>query len=241
MAITVDSITATSANCSISSKTITHTCSGSDRVLFAIVGNHTAHGTISGVTYNGVAMTKAHDYNDTSMIKGIWYLYAPDTGGAYNLTATCTVGTGCIGLGAISFNGAKQSGIPDSYSDNAGGTSTSLTGTTTTVADNCFLLMAIRAGNGLTLTGGTNTTIGSQPEVTTYGLAFAYSTAAITPAGSASLNVTSASQFLNDTMISFEQAGATTSLKTINGLAVASVKTVNGLSTASVKTVNGLA
>jgi len=33
----------------------------------------------------------------------------------------------------------------------------------------------------------------------------------------------------------------TTSIKTINGLAIASVKTVNGLSTASVKTVNGLA
>lgn len=34
---------------------------------------------------------------------------------------------------------------------------------------------------------------------------------------------------------------ATTSIKTINGLAVASVKTVNGLAIASVKTVNGLA
>lgn len=203
--ILVDSITTTSANCSISSKTITHQCSGINRVLFAIVGNHSAHGTISGVTYNGVSMTKAREYNDTSMIKGIWYLYAPDTGGAYNLTATCTVGTGCIGLGAISFTNALQSGIPDSGSDNAGGTSTTLTGTTTSLIDNCFALMVIRAGSGLTLTAGDNTTIGSQPEVTTYGLGFAYSTSP-RKAGSFSLNVTSASQFLNDTMITFPPA-----------------------------------
>lgn len=37
------------------------------------------------------------------------------------------------------------------------------------------------------------------------------------------------------------QEGATSSIKTINGLAYASVKTINGLAIASVKTVNGLA
>lgn len=36
-------------------------------------------------------------------------------------------------------------------------------------------------------------------------------------------------------------AGASTSIKTVNGLAIASVKTVNGLAIASVKTINGLA
>lgn len=41
--------------------------------------------------------------------------------------------------------------------------------------------------------------------------------------------------------IAFKAAGASSAVKTINGLARASVKTVNGLAIASVKTINGLA
>lgn len=40
---------------------------------------------------------------------------------------------------------------------------------------------------------------------------------------------------------SVKESAASTSIKTVNGLAVASVKTVNGLAIASVKTINGLA
>lgn len=207
MAIAFDAVTATSASCSVSSKTITHTCTGSDRILFAMVMNHTAHGTISGVTYNSVAMTKVTEYNDTSVRHTVWYLVAPDTGGAYNLTATCTVGTGCISIGAISFTGASQTGQPDSYANATTSVTTSFTGTTTSVADNSFAVFNLRCASGATPTGGTNTTIGSVPEVVAYGHAFAYSTAAQTPAGSFALNVTSASQLFSGLIVSFSPAG----------------------------------
>jgi len=164
MAIAFDSASATASTCSVSTKTVTHTCSGTDRVLFAQVANHSAHGTISGVTYNSVALTKLLEYNDGNTIVGLWYLVAPDTGSAFDLTVTCTVGTGCLCIGGLSFTGASQTGIPDASVSGAVGTTTSFTQTVTSVADNCFAVWSFKAGGGFALTGGTNTTVGSQPE-----------------------------------------------------------------------------
>jgi len=208
MAIAFDSASATASTCSVSTKTVTHTCSGTDRVLFAQVANHSAHGTISGVTYNSVALTKLLEHNDGNTIVGLWYLVAPDTGSSFNLTVTCTVGTGCLCIGGLSFTGASQTGIPDASVSGAVGTTTSFTQTVTSVADNCFAVWSFKAGGGFALTGGTNTTVGSQPEAVSHGLASGYSTASKTPAGSFALNMTSSSQVFTGILASFAPSGA---------------------------------
>jgi len=67
--------------------------------------------------------------------------------------------------------------------------------------------------------------------------------AAITPAGSTTLNLTKVGSALWAGLIATFKpyVAPTTDIKTINGLAIASVKTINGLAIASVKTWNGLA
>lgn len=207
MAIAFDSATAMTGNTSVTSKTFSHTCSGSDRILFVISARQTAF-TITGITYNSVAMTqvgtKATSYGNTIEL---WYLVAPATG-ANNVVISVNSACNVTG-GAISFTGASQTGQPDASATGGDPTSavSSYSPSVTSVADNCFAVCGMICASGATLTGGTNTSIGSQPEVTHAGSAFIYSTAEKTPAGTFTLNVTSASQVMVSVMASFSPAG----------------------------------
>lgn len=203
MAIAVDSITTMTGNNSVTSKTFSHTCSGSDRILFVTSARATAR-TITGITYNGVSMTqistKATSYGTTVEL---WYLIAPSTG--TNNVVISLDSSGNLTGGAISFTGAKQSGQPDAQSTGGDPTNTVTTysPSVTSVADNSFAVCALVCASGSSLTAGSNTTIGSQPEVTQYGSAFIYSTSAKTPAGTFTLNVTSSAQVIVSVMASF--------------------------------------
>ena len=108
MAIAFD---ASSAGTSVTSttQTLAHTCSGVNRILFVNTGITSAD-TIPGITYNGVALTKI-----ASVINGryfsLWYLIAPATG-ANNIVVTSSV-SDILRSCAVSYTGAKQSGVPD--------------------------------------------------------------------------------------------------------------------------------
>lgn len=207
MAIAFDSATAMTGNTSVTSKTFSHTCSGSDRILFVISAVQTAR-TITGITYNSVAMTyidrKQTDYGNEVEL---WYLVAPATG-TNNVVISVDSASNLTG-GAISFTGASQTGQPDASSTSGNPTSgvSSYSPAVTSVADNCFAVVGMICASGATLTGGTNTSIGSQPEVTHAGSAFIYSTGGQTPAGTFTLNVTSSSQVMIGVMASFSPAG----------------------------------
>lgn len=204
MAITLDAVTATTATNGVSSKTQAHTCSGSDRILWVAAGCSTS--TISTVTYNGVSMTRATQVNLQSSWSELWYLVAPPTG-TNNVVVTCA-GSNSITIGSASFNGASQTGVPDSthIDSSQTGATTSYSQSTTVVANNCFMILAGRANGGLTLTGGTNTTV-SQPEVAAMGMFFMYSTAAVS-SGSQALACTSGSQQFFGCIASFKPVGA---------------------------------
>ena len=169
-------------------KTFAHTCTGSDRILFvATAGGSGFTDDITGVTYNTVAMTLVNKVK----IPGdryiyLWYLIAPATG-SNNVVVTTSTSGGFVGASATSYTGAKQSGQPDANTTNTV-TGNSLTGTLTTIADNCWTVLAGEQ-NGATPTAGTGSTL----RTTSQNPELFDSNGAITPAGSTSMTITGSS------------------------------------------------
>lgn len=153
MAIAFD---ATSSGSSTGSTTLTvaHTCTGANRLLLCYIAS-TAADNVTGVTYNGVAMTEAVKAAN-SFAGGevyIYYLIAPATG-ANNIVVTKTGTTGTLAMLSASYTGALQSGQPDSTSSGYTGTRPN-SWSQTVVAGNSWVFVGEMC-NG-TPTAGTNT------------------------------------------------------------------------------------
>lgn len=89
------------------SKTWSHTCSGSDRILVVYVTVSPGVGSVepTSVTYNGVSLTKLGSVAGSSSNIGLWYLLAPASG-ANNIVVTFASATAWYSW-AQSFNGVK--------------------------------------------------------------------------------------------------------------------------------------
>lgn len=189
MAIALDAQSngATSVTTSLS---WSHTCTGSNLAL--IVGIWNASDGVTSVTYNGVAMTQIAKLLMTGGAAGqyiyLYYLLNPATG---TNTVAVTGATGGLDGASTSFTGVKQSGQPDSFNSSGSASTASLTTSTTTVADNTWLVGW--AYTGATMSAGANTTLRGQPVAGI--LSMMDSNAAQTPAGSHSLTVTQAANF----------------------------------------------
>lgn len=134
--------------------TFSHTCSGSNRILFLIIAGSSGSQPASAPTYNGVAMTQIGTEQEISgMRTSIWYLVNPAEG---TNTVSVTHGGGSGAIVTASYTGASQTGVPDSVGFNAGIVS-SLTVTTTVVAENCWLWGGFNDIGG-TITAGSGTT-----------------------------------------------------------------------------------
>lgn len=136
MAVAFDAAASTIGT-SVSSLTFAHTCTGSNRLLIVGVSYGDATDTVSGVTYNSVAMTSVASANQAGaqVTAHIWRLIAPDTG-ANNviITFTGTV-TEAVG-GAMSFTGVDQTTPLGTAATNTGGAgSTTITVTVSSAAD----------------------------------------------------------------------------------------------------------
>lgn len=231
--IDVDSVTENQF-ATATSLTYAHTCTGTNLLLFVVVGYaDSASDLITGVTYNGVAMTrigtrKSSTNNDRSYL---YALQAPATGA--NNVVVSRSSSGNIESGALSFTGAQQSVTMDSTA-NGEATATTITETTTVVTANSFLIGALYANRAQT--GGANTTVTSNA----LNLRGLYSTASVSTGAQSLVSTQSDSTRSCWFMASFAPA-ATTAIKTVGGLAYASVKTVGGLAVGSVKTIGGLA
>lgn len=209
MAITVDSTTAVIGQGSSSlTQTFSHTVgAGSDRILFVVAACRVAN-TISGITYASVAMTQIAEVNVSGNQKqSLWYLVAPTTG-ANNVVITINSSNTGICGGAVSFFGASQTGIPDAQTTSGSvTTTTSYSQSVTTVADNCWSVMAGRANAGAALTAGANTVV-TAPEVAVAGVFLARSSVAKTPAGTATIAMTSSNQGFDSVMASFSPSAS---------------------------------
>ena len=154
MAIAHDSTTTGAGVDGNTNYTFSHTCTGSDLMLMVCVTTNTTTDP-SGITYNGVAMTKGATKTQ-SRNGSIWYLANPATGAntvsvTYAAAFTLAMGsatsyTGCSGsIGATGTNGA------------ASGTTISVA-ITTTVA-NSYLVGAVECNNNQTFSSSGGSTI----------------------------------------------------------------------------------
>jgi len=154
------------------SLTYSHVTSGSDRILFVfahtyVAGAGSTGDIITGITYNGTAMA----FVDKQL----------NAGGVYNRYQYCyvlvnpTVGTNNVVISAssalfrllassASYTGAQQTGQPDAFNKKTTDAITSQELSTTTVANNSWVvsgadasLDTIVVGAGLTARAGANT------------------------------------------------------------------------------------
>jgi len=208
MAIAFDAAT-DGGNATGTSHTFSHTCTGANRALaIGVVGDVTSGGNddITGVTYNGVAC--AFVAKVTSTINRFLYLYlivAPASG-ANNVVISAGSSHFLAGV-AASYTGVGQTGQPDASVSGALTTS-AITGTVTTVADNCWLVgTAYHNFTGNPLAAGTNTVERVEDATFTF-LGMYDSNAAQTPAGSYSLQVTHISTAIGIIVMSLAPPGA---------------------------------
>jgi hypothetical protein len=153
--------------------------SASNRLLVAWVPESMS-GEITGVSYNGTAMTK-YDEWDTfySGWETLWYLYAPDIGThTVSITDSESIYDQVV---VASYSGVKQSGFPDKVSSPVSGLGTSCSASVTPVAPGAWGLMPANinrnfssgtnftkrgASNGNPVYGDTNGTISGSTGMT---------------------------------------------------------------------------
>jgi len=201
----------------------------------------TASQTISGVTYNSVALTKIGGiptWGNQPLKIELWGLSSPATG-SNNIVVSAS--SGPIYSTAMSHSGTATTGQPDSFNTGFNASNVaSLAVSTTVVSSNCWLIGLACGDNGNNPSAGSGTTLRSTIATDAYIALFDSNGTVGT--GSQTLNFAfSPNQHPGAIVASIKPPGSSSSIKTINGLALASVKTLNGLAIASVKTLNGLA
>lgn len=141
-----------------SSITFSHTCTGSNLALVvqgAARDSTKSNTPVTGVTYSGVALTKAREDTETSsnqMTQSLWVKGSPATG-ANNVVISFTgsVATWCGGS-AVSLTDTDSS--PDGANNGVGSSvnTNSVTLSLTTTADNSWIVGALATGGGSAVT-----------------------------------------------------------------------------------------
>lgn len=157
MAIALDA-TASNFTGAGTSITVSHTCSGSDRILLVGVITNDTTDKITGVTYNGVAMTRLSSQGSAGLnfLGYIYYLIAPDTG-THNIVVSRS-DSGVVGGMSGSYTGVSQSGFPDSQATGSDATG-NFTASTTVVASNSWMFVNYRTNDSDANTPVTSGTI----------------------------------------------------------------------------------
>ena len=126
----------------VSSFSWSHTNAGSSRVLFVTV-SLLGTGSVSGITYNSVAMVNLGSATKTNGVlrTEVWYLVNP-TNGTQTVAVTLSgVNTGSAH--AISYSGAYQAGVPAAVVNTASGTGNPGTVSVTTENDHQWVMGVI--------------------------------------------------------------------------------------------------
>lgn len=147
MSIVFDAVSGAKDNSgAVTTLTWSHTCTGSNRIL-VVMGSVTSATprTVTGITYNAVALTAVASTSAASVYSYMYYLLAPATG-ANNVVVTISGATDGsnkqFAATAQSYTGAKQSAQPDSSNTNAltSSTVTNFPVSTTVVLPNGWLV-----------------------------------------------------------------------------------------------------
>lgn len=135
---------------------VAHTCTGSDIVLVVFAKCY-QQDRVTGVTYNGTPMTLVQKRQDNASNNswGYTFILANPSTGTNNITLSLSSAPNSgIALGGVSYTGCATSGAPDS-NDSASITTTAVNMTTTTVADNSWLVGAYMGARLYTVGSGT--------------------------------------------------------------------------------------
>jgi hypothetical protein len=151
--VTLDATSGTTA--SNANATWSHTVSGTDRLLLvgvALEMDAPSH-TVSGVTYDGVALTvvTALHYTTSSARGEIWRLIAPNIG-THNIVVTFTSITGDLqaALGAVSVTGVHQTTPLGTPASNTGNTANASITVNAEATDLVFGHLAVNTGPTVT-------------------------------------------------------------------------------------------
>lgn len=208
MAITFDATSQGGENSLGSPLNVTHVCTGSNGllivgILIIDVGNADQ---LTGITYNGTAMTQIAKQNVSNLYwLYSYYLLGPSTGS--NTIAISFANTPLYVLSAnASYAGVSQSGFPDASASEKStpATSTTISGTVTTVADNSWVTMVGFAESNTTSSGSGTKRIA---DATLGRLVIGDSNAAQTPAGGVTLTFNCASDHVGSNTVSFAPVG----------------------------------
>lgn len=156
MAIAFDSATNGSSTGSGTSLTFAFNNVAGDLVVVSGRGS-TVSDKWTGVTYNGVAMTRLYGAQLQPGDRWFYtyYLLSPATGSNNVVISSSSADfiDGC----AASYSGTKQTGFPDAQIQNNQATGTPNNNTLTTTVANCWHIMGVGAASG-TPAAGTSTT-----------------------------------------------------------------------------------
>lgn len=156
MAIAVDAVTNGTGG-TVTSITYSHTCSGENRYLLVFVRGGGGEGNrVTGITYNGVAMSLigVANYGEAMIVYG---LVNPATG-AHNVVVSFS-SSSYAQSGCISYTGVHQTSSIDGTVQTYAPTSvSSVTATVTTSYPGSWLIIGAKNGS-LTISAGTNCTL----------------------------------------------------------------------------------
>lgn len=159
MAIAFDA-TSSSSNSGSATLTYQHTCTGTNLFLGVSIYDQSVGDNVTGVTYNGVAMTKSDSQllsGDGGTYQSLWYLFGPSTG-INDIIVTRSSSANAMVAQSTSLTGCNQSAIDSHAKVVDAGSPSSLAITTTVVASNCWLVGGCRNGCGV-ITAGSGTTV----------------------------------------------------------------------------------
>lgn len=158
---------------SVTSTSWSHTCA-SGATLYVFIYNDDITDRVTGVTYNGVAMTRKVIVNAAQQTVYLYFLSNPATGA--NTLAVTSSAANQLGGKSFSYTGASTTQVDSSNSGTSPATGSTFSISTTVVASNCWVIgcsrddaggaspnnFTVRGATVNTMTGGdTNTTVSS--------------------------------------------------------------------------------
>lgn len=149
--ITVDTTSIGSSDPSSSTLTWSHTCTGASLLVVTVGESRTV--TVTGVTYNGDALTKAIEDNTGTPYASIWYIVNPDEG-VHNIIVTYSSAITIPRAGGASFIGTDTSSPLGATHNNNGTAQNKSIDITTTQAGSVIIDCVGDIGNIHTPTAG---------------------------------------------------------------------------------------
>ena len=228
-------------NVTATSQTYAHTTTtNANRFLWQIVlGKVSATSVITGITYNGVALTlrDGAQLSPADRYFEAWYLIAPSTG-ANNIVVSASESSFISGSTSTYYSASQ--GALDATVTNFQLTGDPNTNTLTTVADNSWHIMGGANASGVP-TAGTGSTL----RATANGNSAIFDgNGAITPAGSNSIgmsgmNTLFGSGTIGISLAPFVAPSGPANLKSRSGNLKANIKTNSGNTLANMKSLSG--